>query len=457
MLDETTLSVLGFTIAQAAMSAALALVIGLAGAYGLEAASAKWGVANGKFLEAVALLPNVAPVLLFLLAVMKYAPGLRGLIGIVIVHALLNAGLVSASVLRLFHAKVAGLADLAWVEGSSRKKFFYRVALPVLRTDLFMIFTFVFAICFTSLAVPLVIGGSRATTLETLIWQWLRIDGDFSRALGATFLQIISIFALILVLRKRTTVAHSSVARTAQPLLANAIGLPIILAPAILLIVSMFDKPITGANLFFESDVLRSELLRTFAGSLVIALGTGSLVAFILLAISFVEPRGFARKVLLGYVAPSSVITGFALLMAWRSMGTATYFKIMIALTLISVPAFYRLYWDSTLESLHNQRTVAMSLGASTWLTFKRVVVPQVLRPACFVAGLSSLWAWGDFALSKTIAERDVSLGMLVQSLMGTYRFEIATFLVWILLLGGALTFLFFQGVGRVFGQKPSR
>jgi thiamine transport system permease protein len=149
-------------------------------------------------------------------------------------------------------------------------------------------------------------------------------------------------------------------------------------------------------------------------------------------------------------------VTGFAMLIAWRALGFATYAKIVFALTLIAVPSFYRLYWDSALASLRSQRAVALTLGASESLTFWKIVLPQVMKPVCFIAGLSSLWAWGDFALSRTIAERDVTLGMMIQSLMSSYRFEIATFLVWILLFGGAVTFFIFEGAGRVFGQKSS-
>jgi thiamine transport system permease protein len=450
-----TLSVLGYTFTQAFLSAVLALLLGLLGAYGLEAAHVRFGAANGKFLEAISLLPNVAPVLLFLLAVMKFMPGVQGLSGIVLIHALLNTGLVSVSLLRLFRSKVAGLADLAWIEGSSRFRFLIRVALPVLASDLRMIFIFVFAICFSSLAVPLVIGGSRATTLEVLVWQTLRIDGDFSRAFGIAILQVVAILGFTLILRSRTS-ATSNEARSAQPLLGSMWGLPVVLFPPALLIASLLDRPWVGASLFFKSDVLAGELVRGFLGSLSVALGSGFLVGGCLLLIAFVEPRGVWRRFLLGYVAPSSVITGFAILILWRETGLATYFKIMIALTLMTVPSFYRLYWDATLEALSQQRTVAMSLGASAGLTFRRIVFPQVIRPACFVAGLSSLWAWGDFALSRVVAERDVTLGMTVQSLMSSYRLEIATFLVWILLFGGAMTFFIFEGAGRVLGQKSS-
>ena len=457
-----TIEVLEFTTLQAALSAALAIALGLAGAYGIGAAEIKWGRANARFLEAISLLPNVAPVLLFLLAVMKFAPGLRDLTGIIIVHAMLNAGLVSASVLRLFRSKVAGLADLAYIEGASRLKFFASVVLPVIASDLRMIFAFVFAICFSSLSVPLVIGGSRATTLEVLIWQSIRIEGNLARAFGISILQLASILLLTLLLRKRTTTTAVDTVRSGQPLLSNFAGLPFVLVPSLLLIVSLLDRPWIGVARILENQILLSELSRTVLGSLSVAVGTGALTATLLLLIAYVEPRGTWRKLLLGYVAPSTVVTGFAMLLAWRATGTATYFKIIFAITLVSVPSLYRLYWDAILSSLRNQREVAMSLGAEPFLIFRRIVLPQAIKPACFVAGLSSLWAWGDFALSRTIAERDVTLGMLVQSLTSTYRFEIATSLVWIMLIGGAFTFFSFQyfvpkiylGASRVFDQK---
>ena len=383
---------------------------------------------------------------------MKFLPGLRGLTGIVIVHAMLNTGLVSATVLRLFRSKVSALADLAWIEGCSRTRFLTRVVLPVLKQDLRVVFMFVFAICFSSLAVPLVIGGSQATTLEVLIWQTLRIDGDFARAFGIALVQLTSILALTFLLRSKT---DPSQARThsSSPLLSGFWGLPVAITPALLLIASMLDRPWVGAQMFFES-ALSGDVVRAFIGSFFVAIVTGLATATALLSIAYIEPRDLSRKLLLGYVAPSSVVTGFALLIAWRALGFATYVKIVLALTLIGVPSFYRLYWDASLTALRAQRLTALTLGAHHSLIFWRVVAPQLIRPAAFIAGLASLWAWGDFALSRTIAERDMTLGLMIQSLMSTYRFEIATFLVWILLLGGAVTFFIFEGAGRVFGQK---
>ncbi|RYZ64804.1 MAG: hypothetical protein EOP05_21495, partial [Proteobacteria bacterium] len=293
--QSETLTVFGFTVLQAALSALLAICLGVLGAYGLAAAEIRFGRMNCKLLGAVAVLPNVAPVLLFLLAVLKFLPMLRGLTGIIIVHALLNIGLVSASVTRLFREKVAALADLAWIEGTSRLKFAFKVVWPTLRADLFTIFAFVFAICFSSLAVPLVLGGSRATTTEVLIWQRIRIDGDFSSGLGLAFLQLASILPLTFFLRRKTETSRTSESRVAQPLLASLWGLPFALFPACLLVASMFDRPWVGAMQFFDQDVLAGELVRGFLGSLVIALATGLVVAAILLKIAYVDPRGAWR------------------------------------------------------------------------------------------------------------------------------------------------------------------
>lgn len=454
---ESTLRVFGFTILQAVFSALLAVVFGLIGAYGLTAAEIRWGASNGKLLGALSLLPNVAPVLLFLLAVMKFLPGARGISGIIVVHALLNIGLVSTAITRLFRDKVAGLADLAYIEGSTKFSFAHRVVWPLLKTDLRTIFLFVFAICFSSLAVPLMIGGSRATTTEVLIWQYVRIEGAFSTAMGIAILQLAAILALTILLRRNESSTQSKTTFAPQPLLASSWGLPVVLFPSALLVIGMLDRPWIGASQVFAQEVLRAELFRNFFGSFGVAIGSGLTVIALLMLIAFVDPRGAWRKFFLGYVAPSSVITGFAIVLFWRETGSPTYIKIIFALTLITTPAFYRLYWDAALLSLRGQRIIAQSLGASEVMIFSRIIVPQLVRPAFFIAGLTSLWAWGDFATSRVIAERDLTLAMTVQSLMGTYRFDMATFLVWILLAGGACTFLIFGGVGRVLSQKPSR
>jgi thiamine transport system permease protein len=222
----------------------------------------------------------------------------------------------------------------------------------------------------------------------------------------------------------------------------------------VLMIASLCDSFFSGLHHALELDVLWQEMPSLLYGSSAVALGSGFLVMALLLAIAYLNPTGALRRFLIGYAAPSAALTGFALLIVWRESGDATFAKIALGLALTTVPAFYRLRWDSVLQTLAGQRLVAVTMGASRQLVFRRVIFPQVIRPAAAIAGLTAMWAWGDFALSSVIAERTVTVGMQVQALIDSYRLDVATVLVWILILGGAVTYAFFIGVGRVLGSQ---
>jgi thiamine transport system permease protein len=455
-LNNEILNVFVSTALQALVSASVALGCGVLGGLGLL-----WGLRRTRYfswLEGLVLLPNAAPVLLLLLAVVKIFPWARGVGGIVFVHALLNIGLVSVAFRQLVLQKISGMAELAYVEGASAWRFFCRGALPVLRADLLLLFIFVFAVCFASFAVPLMLGGSRATTVEVLIYQKIRINGEWSEAVGLAFMQMLALLLLAWLLRWRSESASGTFRRVATPLLQWSPGLLIAVFPAVVLITGLFSDIGSGIEQLKALPELLEEIPALFSGSLLIGVMAGFWVMILLLALSYVRPEGWLARFLSGYAAPSSVLIGFAILLAWPASGLATYFKIAIGLALVTLPAFYRYQWHATLASLHGQVNIARTLGADDFLIFRRVIFPQVVVAASRIGGLAALWAWGDFALSSVIAERSVSLALTVQGLMGAYRLDAATVLIWILITGGLLTYSVFfmlgQGVGNVLGAK---
>ncbi|MES2965196.1 MAG: hypothetical protein V4760_15020 [Bdellovibrionota bacterium] len=449
------LPVLWFTFGQAFVSAGLAVVLGFLGALGLQWVGVRLGPRSSRTAEVMSLLPNVAPVLVFILAMFRFAPSLKGFAGVVVAHALLNVGLVSVALTRAIQDKLSGMADLAWIEGAGRIRFLRRVAIPLLRGEILALFLFVFAICFASFAVPMMIGGTRGTTIETLIWQKIRLGGDWSSAIGLSILQFAFLMALAFLLGREPATPIAG-ARSGQRILSWAGGVPFLLAPTVFILLTLLENPFAGLSQLGAgsahsfSELVADKLVASFFVSFL----SGSLIVGLLMTIAYLDPRGVTRRLLLGAVAPSAVITGFAILFLWRETGTATLIKISIGLALVATPAFYRLRWDGVLSSLRGQRSIAETLGASRSLIFRKIVWPQTIGAACFVAGLASLWAWGDFALSRVVAEGDVTLALIVQSLMESYRLELALTLVWILILGSAVTFFIFEGAGRVLGSK---
>ena len=449
-----TIGVLGFTFFQAFASALTSIVLGIAGGMGLIWANTRFNERQSRVLEAFALLPNAVPVLLVLLASLKLFPTVRGFAGIVVVHALLNIGLVAVSFAQLARAKIAGMAELAWVEGSGRAAFLLRGALPYLRPDLVRLFLFVFALCFSSFAVPLVMGGSRATTIEVLIYQKIRVLGDWNAALILAAIQVAAVLTLSVFLRRETAAGLAS-RLSRSPLLAWRWGLGAATVPGIIVVAGSMKGFFSGWEGLSRLDALMSELPQLFLGSLAVGSLTGFLVIAWLALLAYAEPKGSVRRFLLGFAAPSSVLVGFAILIAWRATGWATFVKIAIGLSMITVPSFYRLKWDALLHALEGQRSIARVLGASEAHSFRQVIWPQIARQGFFLGGLASLWAWGDFALSAVVAERSVTAAMVVEGLMESYRLEPATSLVSLVIAGGFLNFAIFAGVGRVLGSKP--
>ena len=449
-------SVLLVNSAQALASATASLVLGAVGGAGLLWLQARSSRLVVRIFEFFVLLPNAVPVLFLLLSVEQFIPQARGLGGIVFVHVLLNAGLVALSFARATSEKLVTLSEVAWQGGAKPLRFWLKIGIPLLRRDLGSLFAFVFALSFCSFAVPLAIGGSRATTLEVLIYQKIRISADWSQALGLSLMQVI-VIALIVSLLGRQKSAPRAAATSVPRLCSFPLGNIITLIAPLLLLAGLVRAALTAFSAVSAAsafaDVLGnfSELL---AGSVFIGVSTGLLIVFFLLVLSYAQPSGWQRKLWLGFSSPSSVLVGFSLLILFRSYGLMTYFKIILGLVAIQISVFYRYEWDALLGSIEGQVTTARILGAGPWLTFRRVIFPQVARSAFFLGGLASLWAWGDFSLSAVVAERNLSLAMQVRALMDSYRFRQANVLSIAMICGGMATFFLLSGAGYVLGAK---
>jgi thiamine transport system permease protein len=431
--SQALVEVLEFTLLQALASAFASVVLGVLAAGGLIRLSQVLSQPMFRVAVLLTALPNAAPVIVILLAVMKFLPGLRGASGIIGVHTLLNTGIVAIALSRIASEKLATAADLAWIEGASRLRFL-RAALPMLKTEITGLFLFVFALCFASFAVPLVIGGSRATVLEVLIYEKIRIEGNWPQALGLSFIQLACVLVLS-VLLSRESRQGNSVRPTRAPLLNFVPGFVLALAPAALIFAALLDRPWVGMSQLFANRVLVDEVIAGLKGTLIVGVSVFFFVTLALEILAYADPQGRARKVVLGYAAPTAVLTGFAMLIFWRELGFASYIKIATAITLVSVPALYRFRLDGELQSLKAQRDIALTLGANSWLTFSKVIYPQIAKSVMVLAGLAMIWSLGDFALSGVIAEKNLTLAMTVQSLMGSYRLDIASFLILIMML----------------------
>jgi thiamine transport system permease protein len=441
------------SLIQAFFSAIISVILGFWVALGLLTMSrSRWSWSR-PILDILCLLPNFLPPLFILLAILNAIdPFPMGVIGIIIVHSLVNFGLVAVLLAGIIENKVGAMAELAYVEGASRWLFIREGLLPYLRKDLFLLALFVFVVCFGSFSVPLIVGGGKGTTLEVLIYEKIRLSGEWGGAVLIAFLQSAFIFGLSLVAGRGQSASESRPSNLR--LLRGYSGVGLILLVSMIYIWGYVEGFIEGLPLVSTLYELQSALFWNFLGSLAMGLITGSLCFVSLMLIAYCWPKLWFGKFLNGYVAPSTSLACFCLLIMGPNEGFYPFIKIPIAMVLLSLTSLFRMGWDGELQRLESQMTVAYSLGASPEQTFKEVLFPQIAPRAGLLAGLASVWACGDFAVSRILGHHDLTLAMTTESLMSSYRIHQAIVLSSLVLLVGILCFVIFAGGARVLSRK---
>ena len=363
-----------------------------------------------------------------------------------LIQGFVNSGVVGVFLARIFEQKIAGMAELCWTESASKLRFFTQ-ALRVVRKDILSILFFVFVVSFCSFSVPLIVGGGKGTTLEVLIYEKVRISSDWGGALILSFLQSLILFLFSLVKLKPTL---KNVGRTQKMQLLQSRSAVAILILFCLFFCGFLIKGIfLGWSQFLQIPGLWQICVQALPVSFALSLLTGALV-FIFLLLTAYGKNDLLQRFLSGYVAPSTALIGFAFLLVPTTHEIFAYLKWISAFVILVFTGLYRMGWNQSLSALQKQLQMARSLGAEEWMIWKEITIPQVSSQAGLLAGIASLWAMGDFALSKMIFEQDLTLGMLAQSLMSSYRIEAALALSGLILAVGFLNFLLMAGLGRV-------
>lgn len=403
-----------------------------------------------RWVEGLLLLPNLVPPLFIALALLSWSAVIGafpyGMGAVVVAHVLLNSGLVAVSLDRLFKGKAGGVAEAAWVMGVGPLHFWRSIGWPMLRGDLASLALFVFAIAFTSFSLPLLLGGDRIVTLEIAIYDSIRGEGRWDKAVLLAGLQTVSLFLLASIL-PRPLWSRSAV-RSGLPYMRLPWGRFAVVLPLAVLVAGWSVGTFAGLGSGLEPGLFRP-IVEGIVTSAALGLSVGLLHFILFLATAYVSPHDRLESFLNGYLAPSPAIVGFGLLLLPVESSLGRLGILAVALTLISFPLLYRWLVHSALSALKRQVGVARSLGAGWGMVLFDVVWPQASGAILRACGLAALWASGDFSLSGILLGDEVTLPLLMNGLLGQYRFDTAQLLLFPLLAVGLTLYLLFVGVRR--------
>ena len=448
-----------FTLVQAGLSAAISVAL----AVPVARALARRRFAGRRALIALLGVPFILPVIvavLGLLAVFGRAGWINGALalaglppvsvyglhGVVLAHVFLNLPLATRLILQGWQEVPAERFRLAAQLGFDDRAMARLIEWPMLRQVVPGALAVVFAICLTSFAVALTLGGGpRATTIELAIYQAFRFDFDLGRAAMLSGLQIaVTVLAAGVALRlARGTGFGTGLDRGLRrwdgrsPLARGLDGLAIAGAAAFLLlplaaIVAAGLPGLSGLPASVWRAALTSVGVAGASMAITLALAVPMAMAIARGRLGAVELAGF-----LG-LAASPLVIGTGLFILVRPV--ADPFALALPVTalvnaVMALPFCLRILVPRARAVVGRYGKLALSLDIGRGAFLRLVLLPRMRAQIGFAGGLAMALSMGDLGVITLFADPDTAtLPLQIYRLMGAYRMEAAA--------GGALLLL---------------
>lgn len=467
------LRVLGFTLMQALASTALALLVGLPGAW----MTARYRFPGRTMLRALAAIPFSTPPILVVLAFILFygkqgffqwfrnavagsSAEYRGFLysfgGLVLVHAFYNFPVIIHQVGAVWERIPVSREEASRTLGAGKMRAFMTATLPWLLPSIGQAAGVIFLYCFFSFTIVLVFGGRYGSTLEVELYRALRYQGDYLTALIFAVLESVVALTLLRFIQ-RLSQAGFAVSRDFGQVKAPkrpklAISLAIVLysslimlffiGPLVSVAVEAFRVPqsMAGRKAFGLGNFLR--LLNGFQAPLLPAVmmtlslsGSAAVLATLAGLVSAVFSL-WSRRLGLGLrmrqalhalqwvpmaVSPAILAYGWLFL----SPPYAFMLPLIAAQALIAWPFVARAI-SASFESLDSRtHEAARTLGASPLKAFLsvelRTVAPSIASAAAFAFAIAA----GDVTVPLMLGLGEVeTLPLLLYRLVSAYRFN---------------------------------
>ena len=449
------------TLLQAGLSAFFSVLFGVFGALGFCYVFPKYIKKGG--VELFCLLPALLPPLVSVLAWVNVSEFFIhfpfSFSSVLAVHVLMNIGLVSVFFSRLFCTQTGDLSAWAFLHGVNRWQFLKKILFFEMRKDIILIFLLIFSFCFTSFSVPLLVGGVSGQTLEVFIAEKLKDPFTWPEAMALFLVETVFIFIFFSLLYGRREKEAQIKEKKKLYLLPCFPFMVLPVLPALLIFFGLGDV-FSSKTIWQDLFTIRMSVIVAGIQTVLVGIGTGICVLLLFSAVTFCLRDFFLRRFLVAYSGASVAFMGFAFLLIGSDGQVAVVLKWSLGLSLLFLPALYRLMGESLLRRLKNQIQLVDLMGAGKIMSFTKVTWPQCASTFFFLSGIAAFWACGDFAYSSIVAGELGHLALLIQDLFASYRFELATALTWLLIFIGVFCCSIFAGVAFVLHKKsclPSR
>jgi thiamine transport system permease protein len=463
-----------FTVLQAALSACISVLLALPVARAL----ARRRFVGRRVLITLLGAPFILPVIvavLGLLAVFGRAGWIStalvwvglppvqiyGLHGVVLAHVFFNLPLATRLILQGWQEIPAERFRLAAGLGAEPRDIWRLLERPMLRTVVPGVLAVVFAICLTSFAVALTLGGGpRATTIELGIYQAFRFDFDLARVALLACIQIGLTTGAALVALKvaRNEGFGTGLDRPVQRWDAARPGLrawdaAVIGLAALFLILPLAAIVVSGAT---GITALPPSVFQAAVSSVLVSVSSTGLLLLMAIPMAAVvatdRARGIELAGLLG-MAVSPLVIGTGLFVILNPI--VDPFALALPVTAVvnavmALPFAMRILVPRARDVLSRYGRLGLSLDMAGWPFWRLVLLPQMRAQIGFAAGLGAALSMGDLGVIALFADPErATLPLQIYRLMGAYRMDAAAAAALLLLVLSVGLFWVFDRGGR--------
>lgn len=445
-----TVRIIGLTIGQAALATALAVLLGVPGAYVLYRRT----FPGQRWVRALVTVPFVLPTVVvgvaFRSLLVPGGPlGWLGLDGtfaaIVLALVFFNYAVVVRTVGGFWSHLDPRAEEAARALGASPGRAFAAVTLPALGPAIASAAAIVFLFCATAFGIVLVLGGIRFGTIETEIWVQTTQFLDLRAASVLSVLQLVVIAGALWLTnrtrrRRERALGLAARAATARPLrrgdlpavaVTAVVVAGLVLLPLATLVLRSLRTP-DGWGLRYYAALGRAEgigplsvtvwqaaanSLRVAVDATVLAVVIGALVSLVLSR----RPRGRVGRRALGaldalFMLPlgvSAVTVGFGFLLSMNQpFGLDLDLRsspvlVPIAHAVVAIPLVVRTVLPVLRAIDPRLREAAAVLGAGPGRVFAAVDLPMLTRSLGLAVGFAFAVSLGEFGATSFLARPD--------------------------------------------------
>lgn len=425
LLDPWYLRVTGFTVFQALLSTVLTVLVGLPGAI----LFGRLDFPGKGLLRSLLTVPFVMPTVVAGMGFLALA-GPRGLTGlnlqdtlliILLAHVFYNSALVIRTVGSYLEAVSPALEQAAATLGANGFRRLVRVTLPLAWPAILAAAALVFALCFTSFGV-IVLLAPRLPTLEVEIWRLTSRLLQLDQAAVLVVLQLMIIGAVTWFytrLQARLAVPVTAATRQLPRAGPRQAGLLIAgLAPALLLLLAPLVALVWQTSPQAFSDLFAARPTAAFPGagrailnSLTFAGGSMVLSLLTGLAFAYAVVRGGMRwldGLSLLPLATSAITLAFGYLLAFPGL-TASPWGLLLAHTLMGFPFVARSLLPALRGISPSLPAAAATLGAGGLSVLRRIDLPLLVPALLSAAAFGFAISMGEFGSSLVLTRPETA------------------------------------------------